>query len=85
MERLSNKLFVGMAIFSLTAVNPSWGLAQETTDQEPFKLNEVVVTATRDMTVMDTPASISVITSRDLENMGVKTRGIRSTSASNWR
>jgi len=75
MERLSNKLFVGMAIFSLTAVNPSWGLAQETTDQEPFKLNEVVVTATRDMTVMDTPASISVITSRDLENMGVKNIG----------
>ncbi|MBW2653570.1 MAG: hypothetical protein JRC91_01195 [Deltaproteobacteria bacterium] len=31
-------------------------------DEEVYKLEEVVVTATRDMKVFDTPASISVIT-----------------------
>ena len=42
---------------------------------ENIELDDVVVTATREMKVIDTPASISVITARDLETMGVKNIG----------
>ncbi len=42
---------------------------------ESTELDDVVVTATREMKVIDTPASISVITAEDLEAMGVKNIG----------
>ncbi len=44
-------------------------------DEEVYKLEEVVVTATRDMKVLDTPASISVITAKELEEQGITNIG----------
>jgi len=42
------------------------------TDQNVHELDEVVVTATHKMKVVDTPASISIITSNELSEMGAK-------------
>lgn len=40
-------------------------------EEEPFQLSEVVVTATRtERTIKDTPASVEVITRKDMETMG---------------
>lgn len=47
--------------------------AQGTSEQ--VKLDDVVVSATREVSVKDIPASISVITAQDLENMGAKNIG----------
>ena len=44
-------------------------------DKEVYKLEEVVVTAPRDMKVLDTPASISVITAKELEEQGITNIG----------
>ena len=52
---------------------PAFSPAQEA--PESTELDDVVVTATREMKVIDTPASISVITARDLETMGAKNIG----------
>jgi len=43
--------------------------------KEATKLEEMVVTATRDIKVLDTPASISVITAKDLEGQGITNIG----------
>ncbi|CAN2047230.1 hypothetical protein GMMP1_430010 [Candidatus Magnetomoraceae bacterium gMMP-1] len=40
--------------------------------EEVHKLEEVVVTATHKMKMLDTPASISIITADELEDMGAK-------------
>jgi len=41
-------------------------------EKETTKLEEIVVTATHKMKVLDTPASISIITAKELEEMGAK-------------
>jgi iron complex outermembrane receptor protein len=41
-------------------------------DEKIYKLEEVVVTATRRMKMLDTPMSISIITAGELEEMGAK-------------
>ncbi|HUV50881.1 MAG TPA: TonB-dependent receptor [Anaerolineae bacterium] len=41
-------------------------------DKEVYKLEEVVVTATHKMKMLDTPMSISIITAGELEEMGAK-------------
>ncbi len=46
--------------------------AEEEGDGNVIKLEEIVVTATHKMKVIDTPASISIITAKDLEEMGAK-------------
>ena len=45
---------------------------QEVDEKEIHKMEEVVVTATHEMKMIDMPASISVITAKDLEEMGAK-------------
>ena len=62
-------LLAALALFSFAA--PLWA----ETEPEQVKLEDLVVTATREVRVMDTPASISVITARDLEVMGYKNIG----------
>ncbi|MCK4469738.1 MAG: Plug domain-containing protein, partial [Desulfobacterales bacterium] len=56
--------------FLLVVSSVNRALAQNK-EEEIHELEEVVVTATRDMKVLDTPASISVITARDLEEQGI--------------
>ena len=45
---------------------------QEVDEKEIHKMEEVVVTATHEMRMIDMPASVSVITAKDLEEMGAK-------------
>lgn len=70
---------------------PPFGLAEEyaagdevkkekkkkvaTEQKKETVLEEIVVTTTRNMKVLDTPASISVITAKDLEEQGIKNIG----------
>ena len=75
MEKIARKLCVGIVFLSVAVISPSWGWADESAEEEQAKLDDVVVTATRDMTVINTPASISVITAQDLEDMGAKNIG----------
>ncbi|RLF60377.1 MAG: TonB-dependent receptor [Thermoplasmata archaeon] len=53
------------------AALPGFSVAQDYDEDIP-KLEEVVVTATRKMKMLDTPASISIITAKELEEMGAK-------------
>jgi iron complex outermembrane receptor protein len=60
--------------------NSGVGFAEESAidekaQKEKIKLKEMVVTATRDIKVLDTPASISVITAKDLEEQGITNIG----------
>ena len=60
--------FIG-SLLILSSVNRA--LAQNG-EEEVHKMEEVVVTATHKMKVIDTPASISIITAKELEKMGAK-------------
>jgi len=66
MKKLS-VVFVLLAVLAL----PGLILAQNRED-EIHELEEVVVTATHKMKAVDTPASISIITAKELEEMGAK-------------
>jgi iron complex outermembrane receptor protein len=61
-------LFIGFFLV-LSSVNRA--LARNG-DEEVYKLEEVVVTATHKMKMLDTPMSISIITAVELEEMGAK-------------
>lgn len=65
-------VFFCSSLLILSSVNRA--LAQNT-EEEVYKLEEVVVTATRKMKVLDTPASISVITAKELEEQGITNIG----------
>ena len=62
---------------------PAVGLSEEYTgsekvkkeEKETVKLEKMVVTTTREMRVLDTPASISVITAKELEEQGITNIG----------
>ncbi len=58
------------AVFVLT-LTPQAGIADQT-EETPHVLEEMVVTSTSKSKLIDTPASISVITAADLEQMGAK-------------
>ncbi|MCD4744056.1 MAG: TonB-dependent receptor plug domain-containing protein, partial [Desulfobacteraceae bacterium] len=47
---------------------PAYGIAQENV----HKMDEIVITATNKAKAIDTPASLSIITGEELEEMGVK-------------
>ncbi|MBW2605361.1 MAG: TonB-dependent receptor [Deltaproteobacteria bacterium] len=66
MKKLSI-IFILLAVLIL----PGFSLAQNRAD-EIHELEEVVVTATHKMKMLDTPASISIITAKELEEMGAK-------------
>ena len=68
-------LCVGIALCASRLFVPTTGQAAQGLNTEEIKLDEMVVAATRDVKMLDTPASISVITARDLEIMGVKNIG----------
>ena len=62
-------------ITGLAALALLWTLQQvlaEQADTETHVLDEMVVTSTSKSKLVDTPASISVITAADLEQMGAK-------------
>ena len=61
-------VFFCSSLLVVSSVNRA--LAQNK-EEEIYELEEVVVTATRDMKVLDTPASISVITAKELEEQGI--------------
>ncbi len=61
-------LFCG---FLLVLASVNRALAQNG-DEEVYELEEVVVTATHKMKMLDTPMSISIITAGELEEMGAK-------------
>ena len=62
-----------LVVFVLPAVLalPGFGVAKDG-DEGIHELEEIVVTATQKMKMIDTPASISIITAKDLEEMGAK-------------
>ena len=62
-------VFFCSSLLVVSSVNRA--LAQNR-EEEIHELEEVVVTATRDMKVLDTPMSISIITAGELEEMGAK-------------
>lgn len=64
------KLMVLIVLLTVPAV-PGFGLAQDG-EEKIHELEEVVVTATHKMKMLDTPASISIITAKELEAMGAK-------------
>ena len=64
------KLLVVSALLAILFL-PGLSKAQEE-EEEIHKLEEVVVTATHKMKMLDTPASISIITAKELEEMGAK-------------
>ncbi|MDX9834221.1 MAG: TonB-dependent receptor [Desulfobulbus sp.] len=68
-------LCVGIALCASRLFVPTTGQAAQGLNTEEIKLDEMVVAATRDVKMLDTPASISVITARDLEIMDVKNIG----------
>lgn len=75
MQRVGRMLYAGIMLCAPLMLDPLPGRAEEVVDQEEIKLKDMVVAATRDVKMLDTPASISVITARDLEIMGVKNIG----------
>ncbi len=75
MQRRVRTLCAGIVFSMPVLFGPAAGQAEENAANEEVKLDEMVVAATRDVKMVDTPASISVITARDLEIMGVKNIG----------
>jgi len=61
-----------LVVFVILAVLFLPGLSKAQEEEEIYKMEEVVVTATHKMKVLDTPASISIITAKELEEMGAK-------------
>ena len=64
------KKYVVVLVFMLFLVSNN--LFAEEEKEKIHELEEVVVTATHKMKVLDTPASISIITAKELEDMGAK-------------
>lgn len=61
-------LFLFMAIFFIS----SFAIAEEKKEEEAIKLEEVVVTATKtEKDISEAPATVSVITSKEIEEMNV--------------
>lgn len=75
MQRMARTLCAGIVFCVPALFGPGAGQAEEAAVNEEVKLDDMVVAATRDVKMVDTPASISVITARDLETMGVKNIG----------
>lgn len=75
MKEIARILFAGIALCAPALLNPLPGQADETANAEQVTLDDMVVAATRDVKMLDVPASISVITAKDLEAMGVKNIG----------
>ena len=65
-----------MALFILTSLMAMPEARSDENEKEKIvKLDEIVVTAPRETKVIDTPASISVITAKELEEQGIKNIG----------
>lgn len=75
MERGVRILCAGIAFWVPALLGPGSVKAAETAAQGEVKLDDMVVAAARDVKMVDTPASISVLTARDLEKMGSKNIG----------
>jgi len=66
--------FVSVVLLFLSIVSSLTSYAQNPKDNEPVKMGEVVVTATRDVQeVRKTPASVAVISAEDIEKSGATT------------
>ncbi len=65
------KNLVVVPVMVLLLILPVFGQA-EGEGEEIITLEEVVVTATHKMKILDTPASISIVTAKDLERIGAK-------------
>ena len=61
-----------LVVFVILAVLFLPGLSKAQEEEEIYKMEEVVVTATHKMKMLDTPASISIIMAKELEEMGAK-------------
>lgn len=73
MRRLVYYFFLAVVFCSsLLVVSSVKRASAQSGDEKIHKLEEVVVTATHEMRMIDMPASISIITSKDLEEMGAK-------------
>ena len=57
---------------SLLVLSPANRALGQNDEEDVHKMEEVVVTATHKMKALDTPASISIITAKDLEKIGAK-------------
>jgi len=75
MQRKRRTLCAGVMLSVPMLLGSLESRANETVTDEQVTLDEMVVAATRDVKMLDTPASISVITARDLEIMGAKNIG----------
>jgi len=71
-RRFMKKFLLLVLLLSLVSVSPSH--AQNPKEDEPVKMGEVVVTATRDMQeVRKTPANVTVITAEEISKSGATT------------
>lgn len=70
-EKMLNKIkIVGVLVLGLIFGLTQFSMAQE---EEPFKLEGMVVTTTKkEAKILDTPASITIITAKDIEESGCR-------------